>query len=159
MFYVVLAAISIGGSIGGISSATNTAHRQEDVRQRIEQSYNLRIEAIEQEIKSNDEAARRYIELNRIATGYTKMMKINQQLRAQQQALRDERDTRPVSHQTSMLGLIGGIADGLKMSVEQAQFWLVVALSLLATGAVLPAAVTLTVTVPVSVPPLPSDTV
>ena len=71
----MLAAISIGGSIGGISSATDTAYRQEDARQRLEASYDLRIAAIEQEIKLNEEAARHYIELNRIATGLNQMMK------------------------------------------------------------------------------------
>jgi len=131
LFYAVLAAISIGGSIGGISSATDTAYRQEDARQRLEASYDLRIAAIEQEIKLNEEAARRYIELNRIATGLNQMMKRNQALREKQQALREERAELPVSHQASMLSLIGGLAGGMKLSEGQVQFWLIVALSIL----------------------------
>ncbi len=131
LFYAVLAIISIGGSIGGISSATDSAYRQEEARQRQEASYDLRIAAIEQEITLNEEAARRYIELNRISTGLSQMTKRNQVLREQQQVLREERARLPVEHQASMLSLIAGLAGGMQLNEGQVQFWLIVALSIL----------------------------
>ena len=131
VFYSILAAISIGGSIGGINSATNTALNIQAQHQRETARYDEQIAAIERQIKLNETAAMKYIELDRISSGVNRMQAANTALRLQQDKLRLERDARPVSEQSSMLGLMSSLADGLHWSVAQVQFALVCFLSLL----------------------------
>ncbi|MGL4269116.1 MAG: hypothetical protein ACRCR6_04950 [Plesiomonas sp.] len=131
VFYSILAAISIGGSIGGINSATNTALNIQAQHQRETARYDEQIAAIERQIKLNETAAMKYIELDRISSGVKRMQEANTALRLQQDKLRLERDARPVSEQSSMLGLMSSLADGLHWSVAQVQFALVCFLSLL----------------------------
>ncbi|ABM02733.1 conserved hypothetical protein [Psychromonas ingrahamii 37] len=130
-FYSVLAAISIGGSIGGINSATNTAQRYVDVQQNKVAIFNLQIAALEKQIDLNNIAAEKYIELNRIATGVVRIQKENALLRQEQVELAVQRDHLPVASQGSVFGLIGSIADGLKINATDAQLGLVVFLSVL----------------------------
>ncbi len=130
-FYAILAAISIGGSIGGINSATNTAQRHVDVQQSKVAAFDLQIAALEKQIDLNNIAAAKYIELNRIATGVARIQKENAQLREQQVELAMQRDSLPVASQGSVFGLIGSIADGLKIDAMDAQLGLVVFLSVL----------------------------
>lgn len=130
-FYSILAAISIGGSIGGINSATNTAQRHVDVQHNTHAAYNLQIEAIEKQIDLNNLAAQKYIDLNRIATGVSRIQKENEKLRKQQLVIAIERDNLPVANQGSALGLIGSIATALNIDAKTAQLGLVVFLSVL----------------------------
>lgn len=130
-FYAILAAISIGGSIGGINSATNTAQRHVDVQQSKVAAFDLQIAALEKQIDLNNIAAAKYIELNRIATGVARIQKENAQLRREQVELAMQRDSLPVASQGSVFGLIGSIADGLKIDAMDAQLGLVVFLSVL----------------------------
>jgi len=130
-FYSVLAAISIGGSIGGINSATNTAQRYVDVQENKVAVFNLQIAALEKQIDLNNIAAEKYIELNRIATGVVRIQKENALLRQEQVALAVQRDSLPVASQGSVFGLIGSIADGLNIKATDAQLGLVVFLSVL----------------------------
>ncbi|MEI8593199.1 bZIP transcription factor [Photobacterium sp. Hal280] len=130
-FYSVLAAISIGGSVGGIQSATNQAQSHVTVQQSKINAYNMQIEAIEKQIDLNNEAAQKYIRMERIATGVTRIQRENSKLREQQQALAMERDNLPVVSQGSVLGLIDGLAKTLKVSNEAAQLGLVIFLSVL----------------------------
>ena len=130
-FYSVLAAISIGGSIGGINSATNTAHQHVDVQQSKISSFNLQITAIDKQIALNNVAAEKYIELNRIATGVARIQRENAKLRKQQVALAQQRDSLPITNQGSVFGLIGSIADGLSIKTQDAQLGLVIFLSVL----------------------------
>jgi len=130
-FYSVLAAISIGGSIGGINSATNTAQRYVDVQQNKVAVFNLQIAALEKQIDLNNIAAKKYIELNRIATGVVRIQKENALLRQDQVELAVQRDNLPVASQGSVFGLIGSIADGLNINATDAQLGLVVFLSVL----------------------------
>ncbi|WP_372882124.1 Preprotein translocase subunit SecY [Psychromonas sp.] len=130
-FYAVLAAISIGGSIGGINSATNTAQKHVDLQQSKVEAFNLQINALEKQIALNNVAAEKYIELNRIATGVARIQKENALLREQQVELAIQRDSLPVSSQGSVFGLIGSIADGFNIKAMDAQLGLVVFLSVL----------------------------
>ncbi|MCM0151483.1 Preprotein translocase subunit SecY [Photobacterium galatheae] len=130
-FYSVLAAISIGGSVGGIQSATNQAQSHVSVQQSKINAYNMQIEAIEKQIALNNVAAQKYIQMARIATGVTRIQRENSKLRKQQQALAIERDNLPVVSQGSVLGLIDGLAKTLKVSTEAAQLGLVIFLSIL----------------------------
>lgn len=130
-FYTILAAISIGGSIGGINSATNTAHRHVDVQQSKVAAFDLQIAALDKQIDLNNVAAEKYIELNRIATGVSRIQKENALLRQKQVELAIQRDSLPVASQGSVFGLIGSIADGLGINAMDAQLGLVVFLSVL----------------------------
>lgn len=130
-FYSILAAISIGGSIGGINSATNTAQRYVDLQQNKVAVFNLQIAALEKQIDLNNIAAEKYIELNRIATGVVRIQKENALLRQGQVELAVQRDNLPVASQGSVFGLIGSIADGLNINATDAQLGLVVFLSVL----------------------------
>lgn len=131
VFYLVLAAISIAGSVGGINSATNKAQDEARTRENQIAAYNRQIEAIDQQIALNNEAAKKYIELNRIALGLTRIQKQNTELRGQQQALAAERDSLPLQREGSVLGLIDGLAVALQLEARTAQMVLVVFLSVL----------------------------
>ena len=130
-FYTILAIISIGGSIGGINSATNTAQQHVDIHQSKIDVFDLQIAALEKQIDLNNSAAEKYIELNRIAIGVARIQKENAALRQQQVALAIQRDSLPIASQGSVFGLIGSIADGLKINANDAQLGLVVFLSIL----------------------------
>ena len=130
-FYTILAASSIGGSIGGINSATNTAQSHVDVRQSKTAAFDLQIAAIEKQIDLNNVAAQKYIEINRIATGVARIQAENAKLRRQQVNLAIERDTQPVASQGSVFGLIGSIATALNTDAKTAQLALVIFLSVL----------------------------
>ncbi|WP_028864382.1 hypothetical protein [Psychromonas aquimarina] len=130
-FYSILAAISIGGSIGGINSATNTAQRHVDVQQSKVHAFDLQIAAIDKQIDLNNIAAEKYITLNRIATGVARIQKENAKLRQQQVELAVQRDNLPVASQGSVFGLIGSLADGLNTTPVTAQLGLVIFLSVL----------------------------
>lgn len=130
-FYSILAAISIGGSIGGINSATNTAQSHAEVQQNKSAAYDLQIAAIEKQIELNNVAAQKYIDLNRIAVGVTRIQKENSKLRQQQLALAIERDSQPVASQGSVVGLIGSLATALNTDAKNAQLALVIFLSVL----------------------------
>ncbi len=130
-FYLVLAIISIGGSIGGINSATNTAQSHMAVAQSKIDSYNHQIETIDQQIELNNQAAAKYIEMERIANGVARIQAENKKLRAEQQRLAEERDALPPVAQGSVLGLIDSLAKALGTTSAQAQLLLVVFLSIL----------------------------
>jgi hypothetical protein len=131
LFYCVLAAISIGGSIGGINSATNTVLSQQARHDREIARFNEQVASIERQIQLNEEAARKYIELARIATGVPALQQANTKLRLQQDQLRQQRDAQPAHEQSSMVGLMSGLADGAGVSITQVQFMLVCFLSVL----------------------------
>ena len=84
LFYSVLAAISIGGSIGGINSATNTVLSQQARHERELARFDEQIASIERQIQLNEEAARKYIELERISSGVSSLQHANTKLRLQQ---------------------------------------------------------------------------
>ncbi|WP_428479002.1 Preprotein translocase subunit SecY [Photobacterium japonica] len=130
-FYAVLAAISIGGSIGGINSATNQAQSHVNVQQSKINSYNMQIEAIDNQIALNNEAAEKYIQMERIATGVTRIQRENDKLRQQQLDLAAERDSLPVVSQGSVVGLIDSLAKSMSVQTQTAQLGLVVFLSVL----------------------------
>lgn len=130
-FYLVLAAISIGGSIGGINSATNVAQQHVDQRSNRVDAYNEQIAAIDAEISLNNKAADKYLELEMISIGVARIQKQNQALRKQQSELRIQRDNLPVTAQGSVISLISSLAKLLNTSTENAQSWLVVFLSIL----------------------------
>lgn len=131
LFYAVLAAISIGGSIGGINSATNTVLGIQAKHEREIARFDEQIDSIERQIRLNEEAARKYIEMARISSGVSGLQQANTQLRLKQDALRQERDAKPVNEQSSMLGLMSSLAEGMGMSIGQVQFLLVCFLSVL----------------------------
>lgn len=131
LFYCVLASISIGGSIGGINSATNTVLGQQAHYERGIARFDEQIAGIERQIALNEEAARKYIALERISRGVSSIQEANAKLRLQQDALRQERDAKPLSEQSSMLGLMSSLADGVGVSISQVQFLLVCFLSVL----------------------------
>jgi len=131
VFYAVLAAISIAGSVGGINSATNKAQSYAGIQQNQIAAFNRQIGAIDQQIALNNEAAKKYIELNRIAIGLTRIQNENNKLRQQQQELATQRDSLPVTRQGSVLGLIDGLAQTLHVSSQTAQLGLVIFLSIL----------------------------
>jgi len=129
LFYCVLAAISIGGSIGGINSATNTILNQQARHEREIARFDEQIASIERQIQLNEEAARKYIEMARISSGVNGLQQANTKLRLRQDELRQERDAKPLGEQSSMLGLMSSLADGVGMSISQVQFLLVCFLS------------------------------
>ncbi|MCK2069762.1 Preprotein translocase subunit SecY [Aeromonas caviae] len=131
LFYCVLAAISIGGSIGGINSATNTILNQQARHEREIARFDEQIASIERQIQLNEEAARKYIEMARISSGVNGLQQANTKLRLRQDELRQERDAKPLGEQSSMLGLMSSLADGVGMSISQVQFLLVCFLSVL----------------------------
>jgi len=131
VFYTILAAISIGGSIGGINSATNKAQNHVNIGQSKVNSYNRQIAAIDQQITLNNQAAQKYIELELIATGLKRIQLENDALRQQQLQLAANRDSLPVVSQGSVLGLIDSIAGSLGVDAKTAQLALVVFLSVL----------------------------
>ncbi|MDA9556636.1 Preprotein translocase subunit SecY [Vibrio sp.] len=130
-FYSILAAISIGGSIGGINSATNTAQSHMAVHENRRAAYDRQIEAIDKQIELNNVAAQKYIELNRIAVGVTRIQQENAELQQKQLKLAEEREKLPVAEQGSVIGLIASVAQALNMEVKHAQLYLVVFLSVL----------------------------
>ena len=130
-FYIVLAAISIGGSIGGINSATNSAQSHVQIQQNRVNSYDRQIEAIEKQIALNNVAAQKYIELELISTGLARIQRENSRLREKQQTLAVERDNLPAVKQGSVVGLIESLANSLNMSPQNAQLGLVIFLSVL----------------------------
>lgn len=130
-FYAVLAAISIGGSVGGINSATNQAQSHVNVQQSKVNNYDMQIAAIERQIELNNSAAEKYIEMERIATGVARIQRENDELREQQLKLAAERDSLPVVNQGSVIGLIDSLAQSLKIQTETAQLSLVIFLSVL----------------------------
>ncbi|MGS0693312.1 Preprotein translocase subunit SecY [Shewanella sp. 0m-4] len=130
-FYAVLAAISIGGSIGGINSATNKAQEHVHVQQSKANAFNMQIDAIDKQIALNNVAAEKYIQMERIATGVMRIQKENNKLREQQQLLAIQRDSIPVVSQGSIVGLIESLAMSLNIKAETAQLGLVVFLSIL----------------------------
>ncbi|MFQ2818857.1 Preprotein translocase subunit SecY [Aeromonas caviae] len=131
LFYSVLAAISIGGSIGGINSATNTILSQQARHEREIARFDEQIASIERQIQLNEEAARKYIEMARISSGVSGLQQANTKLRLRQDELRQERDAKPLGEQSSMLELMSSLADGVGMSIGQVQFLLVCFLSIL----------------------------
>ncbi|MGR5132517.1 Preprotein translocase subunit SecY [Vibrio alfacsensis] len=131
VFYLVLAAISIGGSIGGINSATNTAQSHISVEQAKVEAYNRQIASIDNQIELNNMAAQKYIEMERIATGVTRIQEQNKKLREEQQRLAMERDSLPPVAQGSVIGLIDSLAKAFGTTSSQAQLGLVVFLSIL----------------------------
>ncbi|MCD9498003.1 Preprotein translocase subunit SecY [Photobacterium carnosum] len=130
-FYAVLAAISIGGSVGGINSATNKAYSEANVQQSKINAFNMQIQAIEKQIDLNNVAAKKYIQMERIASGVTRIQKANEKLRKQQQQIAIERDTTPIVGQGSVLGLIDSLATTFNVSNQAAQLGLVIFLSVL----------------------------
>lgn len=130
-FYCILAVISIGGSIGGINSATNVAQQYVAQRDNKVNAINQQIAAIDDEIALNNKAADKYLELKMISIGVARIQKENQVLRNKQTELRILRDTTPVSEQGSVVGLIESLAKLLNTTTESAQSWLVIFLSVL----------------------------
>nr|WP_192867669.1 Preprotein translocase subunit SecY [Thaumasiovibrio occultus] len=130
-FYTVLAIISIGGSIGGINSATNTITQQVAVSESRTDSFNRQIAMLEDQLALNEAAAQRYIEMDRIATGLARIQKENRQLQADIQQLEIERDNLPVQSQGSILGLIDGLAQSLGTTFNNAKLSVVIFLALL----------------------------
>lgn len=130
-FYCILAIISIGGSIGGINSATNVAQQYVDKRESKVNAVNQQILAIDAEIALNNKAADKYLELKMISIGVTRIQNENQILREQQTQLRIERDNVPVAENGSVISLIASLAKILNTTTENAQSWLVIFLSVL----------------------------
>ncbi len=131
IFYGILAAISIGGSIGGINSATNKAQNHVNIQESKINAFNLQIEAIDQQIALNNEAGKKYIEMSRIAIGLKRIQQENNDLRKQQQELAQKRDSLPVVSQGSVLGLIDSLAKSMGTDTQTAKLGLVVFLSIL----------------------------
>lgn len=130
-FYCVLALISIGGSIGGINSATNVAQQYVDQRDNKINAINQQILAIDEEIALNNKAADKYLELQMISIGVARIQKENQALRVKQAELRILRDSAPVAEQGSVISLIASLAKLLHTDTASAQSWLVIFLSVL----------------------------
>ncbi len=130
-FYGILAGLSIAGSVGGINAATNTLMKGDEAKAAEVQSYNDKIVALDREIEINEQAAQAYIDMKRIANGMTEMLARNQELRARQDELRRERDQVAITSQSSLMGLMTSLADGLGWSLARVQFGIVAALSVL----------------------------
>jgi len=130
-FYCILAVISIGGSIGGINSATNVAQQYVSQRDNKINAINQQILAIDDEIALNNKAADKYLELQMISIGVSRIQKENQVLRQKQADLRILRDNAPVAEQGSVVSLIASLAKILHTTTESAQSWLVIFLSVL----------------------------
>ncbi|CAM3499419.1 Preprotein translocase subunit SecY [Parendozoicomonas haliclonae] len=131
IFYLVLAVISIGGSIGGINSATNATHEQIAIEQAKINAFNRQIKAIDDQIALNNLAAEKYIEMEYIANGVTRIQADNKRLREEQMRLAAERDSLPPVAQGSIVGLIDSLAKMLGIKTDEAQLGLVVFLSIL----------------------------
>lgn len=131
ILYFVLAAISIGGSVGGINSATNKAHDYIAIEKAKIAVFDRQIDAIEKQIELNNLAGQKYIEMKLIANGVTRIQAQNNKLREEQIRLATERDSLPPIKQGSAIGLIASIADTFTVSQQIAQFGLVVFLSIL----------------------------
>ncbi|MBZ6065340.1 Preprotein translocase subunit SecY [Aeromonas schubertii] len=131
LFYAILAAISVGGSIGGINSATNTLMSEEARHQREVARFDQQIASIERQIRLNEEAAKKYIDMQRISSGVSRLQQENTRLRLQQDTLRQERDQLPSDQQSAMMGLIQSLSEGMGLAVGQVQFLLVCFLSIL----------------------------
>lgn len=131
VFYAVLAVISIGGSVGGINSATNKAQEHANVHQSKVNAYNMQIDSIDKQIELNNVAAKKYIQMELIATGVMRIQKENDKLRSEQLQLAMERDTMPLISQGSIIGLIDSLANALDISTQTAQLSLVIFLSVL----------------------------
>ena len=131
IFYIVLAVISIGGSIGGINSATNQAQGHIAIAKAKVAAFNRQIDAIDKQIELNDQAAEKYIELELITYGVSRIQAENKKLREEQQTLALERDSLPPVTQGSVIGLIESLAKGFGVEAKQAQLVLVVFLSVL----------------------------
>ncbi|WP_087021149.1 Preprotein translocase subunit SecY [Thaumasiovibrio subtropicus] len=130
-FYAVLAVISIGGSIGGINSATNTITQQAHLAASQTNNYDIQIAALQEQVMLNNQAAQRYIELDRLATGLTRIQSENQAIQEQILALGIKRDSLPVNRQGSVLGLIEGLAHSINTDINTAKLALVIFLSVL----------------------------
>lgn len=130
-FYAVLAGLSIAGSVGGINAATNTLMKGDEAKAAEVQSYNDKILSLDREIEINEQAAQAYIDMKRIANGMTNMLARNQELRARQDELRRQRDQVAITSQSSLMGLMSSLADGLGWPLERVQFGIVAALSVL----------------------------
>ncbi|ACA86188.1 hypothetical protein [Shewanella woodyi] len=130
-FYAVLAAISIGGSVGGINSATNKAQSHVALHQSKVNAFDMQIAAIDKQIALNNVAAEKYIQMERIATGVVRIQNENKRLREEQQKLAVQRDSLPLAEQGSVVGLIDSLASFLHTSPHTAQLGLVVFLSIL----------------------------
>lgn len=131
IFYLVLAAISIGGSIGGINSATNQAQGHIAIAQAKVDAFNRQIDAIDKQIALNDEAAQKYIEMKLIAYGVNRIQVENKKLRDEQLKLAIERDSLPPVNEGSVIGLIESLAKVFGVATKQAQLALVIFLSIL----------------------------
>ncbi|WP_413111762.1 Preprotein translocase subunit SecY [Thaumasiovibrio sp. DFM-14] len=130
-FYAVLAIISIGGSIGGINSATNTIAQYATTEENRFTSFDRQIDALEAQIALNNQAAERYIALDRLTTGLARIQKENSELQQEILAIATQRDTLPIRRQESVLGLIDGLANSLNLSFSAAKLGLVIFLSVL----------------------------
>ncbi|MGO4997988.1 hypothetical protein [Oceanisphaera sp. W20_SRM_FM3] len=130
-FYVVLAALSIAGSVGGINAATNTLLEGDAAKVSEVQSYNDKIAGLEREIEINEQAAQAYIDMKRIANGMKDMLDRNIELRQRQDALRHERDQVAMTSQSSLMGLMSSLAEGLGWPLSRVQFGIVAMLSML----------------------------
>ncbi|GHA07821.1 hypothetical protein [Oceanisphaera arctica] len=130
-FYAVLSGLSIAGSVGGINAATNTLMKGDEAKAAEVQSYNDKIVSLDREIEINEQAAQAYIDMKRIANGMTEMLARNQDLRARQDELRRERDQVAITSQSSLMGLMSSLADGLGWPLARVQFGIVAALSVL----------------------------
>ena len=130
-FYAVLAGLSIAGSVGGINAATNTLLESDAAKVAEVQSYTDKIAGLDREIEINEQAAQAYIDMKRIANGMTEMLARNAELRARQDELRRERDQVAITSQSSLMGLMSSLADGLGWPLSRVQFGIVAALSIL----------------------------
>lgn len=130
-FYAVLAGLSIAGSVGGINAATNTLLEGDAAKAGEVQSYNDKIAGLEREIDINEQAAQAYIDMKRIANGMTDMLARNTDLRQRQDELRRERDQVAVTSQSSLMGLMSSLAEGLGWPLSRVQFGIVAVLSML----------------------------
>ncbi|ART82077.1 hypothetical protein CBP31_05105 [Oceanisphaera profunda] len=130
-FYAVLAGLSIAGSVGGINAATNTLLEGDAAKVGEVQSYNDKIAGLEREIDINEQAAQAYIDMKRIANGMTDMLARNADLRQRQDELRRERDQVAVTSQSSLMGLMSSLAEGLGWPLSRVQFGIVAVLSML----------------------------
>ena len=130
-FYAVLAALSIAGSVGGINAATNTLLEGDAAKAAEVQSYNDKIAGLEREIDINEQAAQAYIDMKRIANGMTDMLGRNTELRQRQDELRRERDQVAMTSQSSLMGLMSSLAEGLGWPLSRVQFGIVAVLSML----------------------------
>ena len=130
-FYAVLAGLSIAGSVGGINAATNTLLEGDAAKAAEVQSYTDKIAGLDREIEINEQAAQAYIDMKRIANGMTNMLERNAELRARQDELRRERDQVAITSQSSLMGLMSSLADGLGWPLSRVQFGIVAALSIL----------------------------